>query len=83
MGIWRLAGERGLRCFTGTYNGTQVGVFSTPPNLRLIDAPVWVGSAALCAILAVNAAFVKPINLWSDISTFDRGHVDVEMFGAE
>ena len=46
-GVWDESVKRGLPCYTGTYNGVEVGVFSSKPELKIIDAPVWIGSLAI------------------------------------
>lgn len=67
--IWASAAKQNLRCFSGIYNGINFGVLSDLPRGMDIGASEsWVGSTAMCALLAVNAAFVQPVNFWGSVS---------------
>lgn len=75
-GIFAAARVKGLHCFSGFYSGTKFGVISQTPREfpKIIGRqPVWVGSAAMSALMAVNAAFVEPINFFGEISDLDTG----------
>ena len=69
---WKAAVQRGLRCFGGGYNGTSVAVFSSemPSHLKIggNEIPLWVGSAALSAALALHSAIVSPLNYLGSLS---------------
>jgi hypothetical protein len=69
-GIFMEAKARGLKCFTGSYYAHRVGTYDSYPQGMIMDAkaPVWVGSAALSALLTVNSAIVSSTNYHGDLS---------------
>lgn len=72
-----IAHKMGLIYAAGAYIGNQVIVTDKfQPKLKLAvpsnQPPVWVGSAALSALLAVQSAFVTPINFAGPISLINQ-----------
>ncbi len=79
-GIFDDAAQRGLKCVAGSYFAANVGCYGEfPKALEIVqNAPVWVGSAAISALLAVNSAIVDKIVYVGDLSELS---VDVTRFG--
>jgi hypothetical protein len=69
-GLPDLAKRKGLRYISAVYYGLNVGSLDfTPRNMKVRkgDDPVWVGSAAMAAAMALHSAFVKPVNFYGSI----------------
>lgn len=80
--IFRLAASKGLRCFSGGYAGVKVASISELPTQETIggnEIPVWVGSAALSALLAIHAAFISPINYVGALQELLLSKTDFEL----
>lgn len=78
--IFNLSKKKGLKCYGGTYNGVEIGAFhKLPTNLKIGEntIPVWVGSAAMSALLTIYSAFVTPINY---IGKFEELKMDYAKF---
>lgn len=76
-GIFQVAAKAGLKCYTGVYLANSAGTFTKLPSsfTRIAgnDAPAWVGTTAMSALLAVNSAIVGDINFYADISSLEGG----------
>ncbi len=72
--------QKGLRCYTGCYSGLLAGIFSNYlPEAFSVEKelPAWVGSAALSAILAINAAFTVPFSFFGSIDDLAMTHDEI------
>jgi hypothetical protein len=72
--LWRICGARALKCVSGVYAGTKAGTFTSRPRELVIqkDGPVWVGSAAMSAFLAVHSVFVKNLQFLGSIDQLNE-----------
>ena len=70
-GIFDVSDRLGLRCYGGIYFGNRAGTFTSVPSGLEIEAnaPAWVGSAAMSALLAVNSAVAGDFEVFANISS--------------
>jgi hypothetical protein len=72
-----VANKRGLKYITGAYSGMSFGAFDYAPAALKVESgrhtAVWMGSAAMSALLSVHGAFVSPLNFFGDISGIPSG----------
>ncbi|MGB7201392.1 MAG: ThiF family adenylyltransferase [Pyrinomonadaceae bacterium] len=71
--------RRKLKYVAGGYNGMDVAVWDYKPKTLNItegadshNAPVWVGSAAMSALLALQSAFAAPINFAGSLNNLNQ-----------